>query len=378
MMDSKKVLDDVYTSAREPGSFTSADKLKRSLQRGKNVYVTVKSIKDYLKQNDTYTKHRVARKNFKRNQVISPYIDAQWQGDLAEVGNLASENGGIRYLMVLIDVVSKHIWVEPLKSKHGKVVLEALKAVFARSGGRKPTKLQTDDGTEFLNSHVQSYLKQEGIKFFPVKSDKKAAVAERVIRTLKEKIYRYMHEKHTRQYIDALQDLVASYNDTYHKSIKMAPTDVTLKNEGEVLGSIYGKSWESDRFDEGGKIRKRNSAKHRVGDFVRISKLKGIFKKGYIGNWTEEIFVISEVIDRRPFPVYKLKDWNGENIVGSFYDKEIQAVEKDLRGFWKVERIITKRRVRGRKQFLVKWEGYPDTMNSWVDEGDMTSLQENP
>lgn len=377
-MDPKKLLDKVYTSAREPGSFTSVDKLRKSLKRGRNVYITVKSVKDYLKQNDTYTKHRVMRKNFKRNQVIAPFIDAQWQGDLAEVGNLASENGGIRYLMVLIDVVSKHIWVEPLKSKHGRVILEALKAVFARSGGRKPTKLQTDDGKEFVNAEVQSYLKQEGITFFTVKSDKKAAVAERVIRTLKEKIYRYMHEKHTRRYIDALQDLVASYNDTYHKSIKMAPTEVTFKNEGQVLGALYGKSWESDGIDQGDRIRRRKMAKHRVGDFVRISKLKGVFKKGYIGNWTEEIFVIEQIIDRAPFPVYKLKDWNGDEIEGSFYEKEIQGVEKDLRGFWKVERVITERRVRGRKQYLVKWEGYPDTMNSWVDEGDMTSLRDNP
>ncbi len=122
---------------------------------------------------------------------------------------MAEDNENVRYLLVLIDVVSRYLFVQPLKTKRGVDVLSALKKIFAT---QKPKKLQTDDGKEFVNREVGQYLKKEGVTFFTVKSDKKAAIAERVVRTLKDKIHRYMNEAHTLKYIDVLQDLVESYN----------------------------------------------------------------------------------------------------------------------------------------------------------------------
>jgi hypothetical protein len=116
----------------------------------------------------------------------------------------------------------------------------ALKKIFTT---RKPKKLQTDDGKEFVNKEVGQYLRSKGIKFFTVKSDKKSAIAVRVIQTLTDKIHRYINEMHKLVYIDVLQDLVESYNNTYHKSIKMTPTQVTTDTEGEVLQNLYGKAW---------------------------------------------------------------------------------------------------------------------------------------
>lgn len=365
----EKLLDEVYGDPGKPGSFGGPEKLAREVKKLKKFHVTVKSVKNWLKGKDTYTKHRSARKNFARNQVISPYIDAQWQGDLAEVGNLAGENDGVRYVLILIDIVSKYVWVEPLMTKSGPSVLAGLKRIFERTD-RRPDKLQTDDGKEFLYRGMHSYLKANEIKFFTLKSDKKAAVAERMVRTLKEKIWRYMHEKHTKRYVDILQDLVASYNGTYHDSIKRAPSEVTIQNEGEVLRTLYGKEWSEIGKSEG----KVTKPKHKVGDFVRISRVKGIFKKGYIGNWTEEIFVVEEVIHARPNVLYKLKDLSGEIIEGSFYQHEIQEVDKDLDGFWKIEKILKSRKVRGQKEHFVKWEGYPDSMNSWVKDSDLKRI----
>lgn len=366
-MDKRKVLEEFYSDPRQPGSFSGPEKLKRSVKQLKKLHVSIKSVKDWLKSKDTYTKHRFARKNFKRNPIIAGEIDEQWQGDLAEVGNLSTHNDGVRYLLILIDVVSKYAWIEPLKSKHGSVVLAALKKIFD-GGERIPAKLQTDDGKEFLNYEVQNYLKQKGITFFTLKSDKKAAIAERMVRTIKEKIWRYMHEKHTKRYIDVLGDLVASYNDTYHKSIGMPPAHVNESNEGAVLRKLYGKAWKSDKKE------KSKKADLKIGSFVRISRLKGPFKKGYIGNWTEEIFVVDKVVHSRPYKMYKLKDWVGEAIEGSFYSHEIQEVKKDLTGFWKVEKILETKTIRGRKKYFVKWEGYPDAMNSWVDETDIKTV----
>jgi hypothetical protein len=353
----EEIFEQVYTNPRDPGSFGGAEKLRRSLKKLK-YHATIKSVKEWLQQRETYTKHRQARKNFKRNPVIATHIDAQWQGDLAEVGNKASSNDGVRYLLILIDVVSKYLWVQPLKSKNGPTVLEGFKELFSRID-RRPGKLQTDDGKEFLYHGVQAFLKENNIGFFTLKSDKKAALAERVIRTLKEKLWRYMHENHTWRYIDVLQDLVASYNDTYHASIKRSPSEVSEKNEAEVLNALYGHLWKDDAS-------KVKPPKLKVGDFVRISRVKGVFSKGYTGKWTKEIFIIAEVIHSKPWIMYKIRDWGNEILGGSFYEHEVQLVHADLDGYWKVEEVLDTRVRRGKKEHLVKWEGYPHSLNSWV------------
>lgn len=370
------MLEEVYSNPREPGSFTGADKLRRAV--GKKAYVSVREVDDWLKSNETYTTHRSARKKFKRNPIIVGEIDGQWQGDLAEMGNIAEDNDGVRYLLILIDVVSKYVWVEALKTKEGKSVLLGLKRIFERTE-RRPKKLQTDDGKEFLSSVVQRYLKDRNIIFFTVKSDKKAAIAERMVRTLKDKIWRYMHEKHTKKYIDVLQDLVSSYNETFHKAIQMAPCEVNTGNEGDVLKTLYGKEWIVDEdagVIEGLRSGVQKKVKFKVGDIVRISGLKGVFKKGYMGNWTEELFVISGIKRSSvPYPVYRLRDWSGESVEGVFYEHEIQNVTKEVDSYWKVERIVSSRRgVGGRMEYLVKWQGYPESMNSWVDKKDMKKI----
>jgi hypothetical protein len=293
------------------------------------------------------------------------HIDEQWQGDLAEVGNMADENQGVRYLLVLIDVVSRYLFVEPLKTNRGVDVLAALKKLFTT---RKPKKLLTDDGKVFVNKEVGQYLRSKGVKFFTVKSGKKAAIAERVIQRLKDKIHRYINEMHKLVYIDVLQDLVESYNNTYHKSIKMTPAQVTTDTEGEVLQNLYGKAWAENK--------KQKKPKFKVGDFVRISRVKGTFEKGYMGQFTEEIFIVDQVkLSAVPQIMYKLKDWKAVPIDGSFYDKELQLIGEGLEEFWKVEAFLDYRQDRrGRLQRLVKWQGYPSSMNSWVFAEDIIDI----
>lgn len=358
----RDVLEEIYTTPNQPGSFTSAGKLRKAIKKVKNIDTDAKAVQQWLSEKDTYTKYRPARRNFKRNPIIATGIDQQWQGDLAEVGNLVPFNDGVRFLLVLIDVVSKFLWVEPMKSKHGKSVIDAFERVFSKTA-RQPKKLQTDDGKEFWDGGVQTYLKKKNIEFFTLKSDKKAAIAERVIRTLKEKIHRYLHEKHTNKFIDVLPDLVSSYNNTYHESLRMTPSEVKESNEGLILARLYGEKW--------GKVKKPKLSR---GDKVRISRVKGPFKKGYVGNWTEEMFIVKSVVKASPYPMYKLTDWDGEEIKGSFYDHEVQKVHETPDRVWKIEKIVQKKRFRGRWKYLVKWEGYPDSLNSWVFDKDIKKL----
>lgn len=108
-----------------------------------------------------------------------------------------------------------------------------------------------------------------------------------------------------------------------------------------------------------------------VGDLVRINKARGAFERGYTPKWSRELFRVTKVmLDERP-TVYRIEDYNGESIEGTFYRQELQRV-KEPEAF-QIEKIIQERRVRGKKQYFVKWLGYPDSFNSWVDQRDMLS-----
>ena len=138
--------------------------------------------------------------------------------------NLSRYNKGYKYLLTCIDIFSKYAFVLPLKTKQGQELVQAFQKIL--STGRKPTKLQTDQGTEFLNRVFQKFLRDNNIDFFTVNSGLKASVVERFNRTFKNKMYKYFTAKNTLTYINVLQ-LVSSYNNTYHRSIKLKPSQVT-------------------------------------------------------------------------------------------------------------------------------------------------------
>ena len=169
-------------------------------------------------------------------------------------------------------------------------------------------------------------------------------------------MFKYFSANSTRKYIDVLQELVTRYNETFHSSIKMTPVEASdKKNENQVWLNLYN-------FPKLGQ-----APKFSVGDKVRITKKKKTFEKGYTPRWTEEIFDIDEVQYTNP-PTYKLKDMNGEKIVGSFYEPELQKTKQEM---FRIEKVLRKK---GNKMF-VKWLGYPSSFNSWVDSKDVSSLQ---
>ena len=168
-----------------------------------------------------------------------------------------------------MDVFSKYAWVEPVKSKTGKAVTAAFEKILKRSDGRTPRRLQTDDGKEFYNKTFQDLMKRKDIVHFSTFGDTKASVVERFNRTLKERLYRYFTVKNTLSYLPVLKDLVMGYNRSYHRSIKMAPIKVTVKNEEQVWKNLYAKRLKA----------KPVKPNLKVGDRVRLNKKYRIFKK---------------------------------------------------------------------------------------------------
>ena len=270
-------------------------------------------------------------------------------------------NDGYRYLLVCIDVFSKYAWIVPIKSKTGPALVEAFKVIL--SSGRKPHKIMTDQGTEFFNKSFQTLLKNEGIELFNTFNETKASIVERVIRTFKTKMWRYFTAKKTMRYLDMLPDLVYSYNHSEHRSIGRPPALVNSENEDEVFHALY-----HNVLDNVQPVK----YKCKIGDQVRINKIKRKFEKGYLPNYSKEIFTVSKTVLRNP-TVYKLKDYDGEELKGTFYDKELQKVIKHD-DMYEVEKILKKRGKGKNVQYLVKWSGYPDKFNSWVSASEINKV----
>ena len=354
-----KTLASFYLNPSHPASFGGLDAVYRALKEEGNSKISRKQVQNWLSQQDVYTLHKPARWHYKRSRVILPGIDAQFQADLVDLQNLSRYNKGYKYLLTCLDIFSKYAWVVPLKTKQGQELVKAFQTIL--SSGRKPLKLQTDQGTEFLNRLFQKFLRDNNIDFFTVNSGLKASVVERFNRTLKGKMYKYFTAKNTLTYVDVLPQLVKSYNNTYHRSIKMKPTQVTKANEAEVWETLYAND-----------VNKRVRFKFAVGDRVRISKAKRPFEKSYLPNFTEELFTVYKRMARQG-PVYKLKDDACEILEGTFYETELQKIIKND-DVYRVEKIMRKRKRRGVVEYFVKWKGYPDKFNSWVPASNISKL----
>ena len=276
-------------------------------------------------------------------------IDKIWAADLADMKALSEENDGIKYLLLVIDTFSKYGWIIPLKNKKGKTVADALKDIFEK---RKPEKLWTDKGKEFKNEDVEKL-----IEIYSTENEEKSSIAERWIRTIKEKMFKYFTDNNTYNYIDVLPELVEDYNNTVHSSTKLTPTDASKKeNELKVWRNLYPDRYKTSRLNP----------KFSVGNEVRITKKKKDFEKGYTTRWTEEIFTIKEIRETNPI-TYKIEDLQGEEIKGTFYEPELQKTEQQV---FRIEKIIEKEEGKS----FVKWKGYPDKFNSWVDNKDLIDL----
>lgn len=347
----QKRLFTAYYDAKRPGSLGGVAALARAAN------VSVNRTRKWLKSQPTYTLHKPARKTYPTRQYHVSNVDMQWQADLCDMQQLAKYNQGYRYIITVIDILSRHAWARPLKSKHGTDVAKALEDIFQE--GRIPERLQTDEGTEFRNPHVRKVLDDYHVELFHVKSAYKAAIVERFNRTLKNKMWHHFTAKQTNVWHDKLDDFLHSYNHSVHRTIGCTPASVTPENAMDIWLKLYGNR----------KIPKKRGD-IRVGDRVRISKVKSVFEKGYLPNWTEEEFIVDSISTKYSPISYKLRDHNGEVIDGSFYRYEIQPIDRD-ENIYRVERILKTER-RGRDTwYFVHWKGYPSSMDSWIRQQDI-------
>ena len=179
--------------------------------------------------------------------------------------------------MCAIDIYSKYAWVFPLKNKKGISIVNAFQRILDGSN-KKPNKIWVDKGSEFYNSSFKIWLKDNDIEMYSIHNEGKSIVAERFVRTLKTKIYKYLTSVSKNMHIDKLDDIVNEYNNTYQRTIKIKPVDV-----------------EDNTYIDSMELHPIKDPKFKVGDHLRISKCRNTFTKGYKLNWSEEVFIIKKL-----------------------------------------------------------------------------------
>ena len=251
--------------------------------------------------------HKPVIKKFNKRKVYSQFKYNIWGVDIADTQSLSTKNKGIKYLLCAIDLFSKYAFAIPLKHKKGISIVNAFNKIIKQSN-RKPNKIWVDQGSEFYNRVFKKWLSDNDIIVYSTFNEGKSVVAERFIRILKNKLYKHMTTTAKNVYYDVLDDIVNEYNNSKHNTIKMKPIDV--KNNKIIY---------IDKHNE-------KDSRFKVGDRVRISKFKNTFAKGYTPNWSREIFIVNKINDTVPY-TYNLKDLNEEEIIGSFYDRELQKTK---------------------------------------------------
>lgn len=304
--------------------------------------------------------HKTAPKKFPRQKVFVPEVMHTWSIDIADMNEYKDENDNIRFMLTCIDVFSRKANAVPIKNKTPSVVLTGFKKHVKFFGGN-PKFIYCDQGSEF-KGEFQKYCDAKSIKMYHTYAQFKASPIERFHRTLKDMLNMYFTENQTHRWIDIIPTIIENYNEKRHSSIKMSPNEAfEKKNQEKAFENQYGKI----------KSPPANAKPQlELGDNVRISRTKGTFEKsGY--NWSQEVYTVYRRDLTWPYR-YWIKDEKNEPIEGSFYEPELQKTK--LADVFLVEKVLEKRTVKKVKQSLVKWLGYSDKFNSWIDDKELKDL----
>lgn len=313
--------------------------------------------------------HKPVRKVKERRRVRVNEKDEIWAMDLVDMNEWKDSNNGEKYMLTVVDVFTRYAWARPMSSKNATDTFAAFISIVD-SSGRKPKKLWVDQGKEFYNATFKQWMKANGAVMYSTFGESKSVIVERFNRTLKTRMWRYFTEANTRRWVDVLPRLISEYNSQKHSTLKMSPESAGLMAHQKKIYLIHNPPLERENGAYMGG--EKRVPKWKIGDVVRVSRIKGIFEKGYLPGWSREIFTIVET--QVPFDVsepvtYKLQDRNGEVLQGSFYDAELGPVKYP--DVFLVEKVLKTKMVKGKKQLLAKFLGYPDSFNRWLPESDV-------
>jgi hypothetical protein len=346
-----------YKTPGHPIAYSSA----RNIYKFYNGDIPLKRIKEILKTVESYSIHKEFHKG-PQNISFARFKRYQFQIDLCFLIDYAQWNDNVKYLLTVIDCFTRFAFIRTLKSKDSRSVLKEFQSIINELD-KKPMMIVCDKGSEFVNKSFKDYCKNEDMKLILPKSNLHASYVERFNRTIQNLIFRFMTENSTNRYIDHLDRILLTYNSRFHRMIGMSPLEAENNPEAELI--INNSIAKRDT------LMKKVYPKLKIGEFVRISKQKDKFSRGYQPQSQVEIFRINSISKNKKIPLYYLVDENNENIEGGFYSYELTPVNINT---YRIEKILNRRTFRGQKQVLVKWLGYDDNFNRWIPEEDLNII----
>ena len=234
-----KLLKHLYYTPGLETAYSGVDRLYRAVKK-KRAPIKRTEVENWLLAQDVYTLHKQTRRKLSAEpRVRVSGIDEQWSMDLCDMSNIKQYNDGFCFILTIIDVFSKKAWAEQVKDKSGSATALAFASILDRTKGRKPQQVETDHGREFYNELFQKICREHGIHHFSTTSSNKASTVERFNRSLKQLLYRCFSAQNTYRWIDVLPDIVKTYNCRWHRSIRMAPDDVSKDRKSTRLNSSH-------------------------------------------------------------------------------------------------------------------------------------------
>ena len=296
--------------------------------------------------------NRPTIQKFERKKVIVNHINEIHSTDLVDMTQYSKINKGYKYIFTNIDVFSKIAYAFPLKSKKIQDIKPCFEKIFIKN---KPKYIWSDKEPAFLSKEMQKFFKDNDVKIYHTNSHLKAVVIERFNRSLRELMLKEFVKNNNTIWYNILPKLIKIYNNRFHNTIEMKPLEANKNNERNIKENIYTYNKTS------------KNPKFKINDLVRISlKRRNLFDKPSSNiKWSQELFKIYS-INRSNVITYKIKDFNNEIIEGIFYEKELQKT-KNTSEVYVIEKIIRK----NKNKYLVKWRGYSNDFNNWIDKDDI-------
>ena len=367
MLDEAKraYLKSIYFDPKNPAAFSGLLKVWKIIRSDKKV--TKAELKDWLLEQDTYTAYHPVNRKIKRPRTISPGVDAIWGSDVAYMIQFQEHNDGVGYFVVFIDLFSRYAWAYTLKTLRGVEMVKTIKSLFEEEQCKA---FFTDSGSEYKNKLVETYLKSQQVKHYTSKNEKKVAHAERLIKQLKRKLIQYMNETNTYKWTSVLDDFVKAYNNSYHRIIKMTPSQARQADQYTVWSNQYFTKPKNASPPRPKKPKNKQPFKFKEGDRVKLLAEKKPFDREYDEKYTAEVFTITDRRISDSIPTYTIKDEQNDPIIGWFYGKELLKVNVPEDKAYKIETVLRKRKRNGQNEIFVKFRGYPKKFNAWVSDVD--------
>lgn len=357
----KQEIRDHYTSDR-PWSFGGISQIYRHF----NGRISVRDIKDALASNKVYTSFKRRNKPKKFSPIYVFKKRELFQADTCFFTNkeMVAANDGIGYLFVVIDCFTKMAWCEPMKKNDCKTALNLFKLIIKKAG--KPQRLNTDKGSELKCASFERFLVENDIFRYFTYSQRKAAIVERFNLTIQNILYRQMSENRSYNWTAFLPDALRIYRSRFHRTIRMSPQEAErTENEEKVRENLL------NYFHKRGV--KKNIPKYKIGDKVKLSRMRFRFARGYQQENTGEYFIITSVDNKLPGEVrYQLNDAGSEAVIGSFFENEITLYYPP--DYYDIN-ILDTRGSGKKKSYYVHYTDYPSKFDEWVSAEKLKKLK---